>query len=249
LGKNIDYPRASLRSALQLAEAVGSFAGTCSVELAAEKLGKRVSGAFAAVVGAAVKYKLLESKAGKLWITALYRNYKLAYTPEDAAEQLREALLSPPLFRSIYDRFEGQELPVGHFEKLLIKEFKVPDNFASRLETYFIEGAKQSGLLSPENILAQHRGNIEEQGDVTDGDKREQTPQLSGANGTVETLDDHRESTIPISPSTGSEEFSVSVRGPGMNFSLEIREEDDLEMLHVLIRRIEKALKAKQLSR
>jgi len=41
MAKLTDYPRASLRAALQLAEAVDGFAGNCSAELAAEKLGKK----------------------------------------------------------------------------------------------------------------------------------------------------------------------------------------------------------------
>jgi len=66
MAKIIEYPRASLRSALQLADAVAGFAGSCSTELAAEKLGKKMSGAFQALVSATVKYRLIESKAGKL---------------------------------------------------------------------------------------------------------------------------------------------------------------------------------------
>jgi len=246
LAKIIDYPRASLRSALSLAEAVDSFAGSCSAELAAEKLGKRVSGAFAAVVGAASKYRLLESKAGKLWVTALYRDFKLSYTPEDAAKQLQGALLSPPLFRAIYERFKGQKLPVGHFEKLLIKEFDAPEAFASRLEKYFLEGAKQCRLLGADNILKDSTQVTLATIQTEYEDQAEADEDVDGpSNEQVITAPSEGLKVTQIM-SAGSEEYWLNLRGPGMDFSFEIRELDDLDVIQVMIKKIEKALRVRE---
>lgn len=235
--KIIDYPRTSLRAALQLAEAVDSFAGSCSAELAAEKLGKKISGAFSALISSSVKYGLIDSKAGKLSITPLYREYKLAYTAEDANKNLTEALLRPPLFRAIFERFSGQKLPVGHFEKMLIREFDVPDDMASRVAGYFIDGAKQAGLLSGDNLLS----NGKEQFDnVEDLDAQEVV--------NIETLPvkqpEHLSNDIAFGNqrALASESFAIQIKGPGINFSIEVKDSDDLEIVQVMLRKIEKVL-------
>jgi hypothetical protein len=152
----VDYPRASLKMALELAKAVDSLGGSCSTQLVAEKMGKKVGGAFSAVVGAASKYGLVDSKSQRLTVTALYKRHKLAYS--DAEEQLclREALLSAPLFKAIYDRFLGKVLPLSHFDRLLVREFEVPEDLASRTATYFLDGAKISGLLDSSGLLGEN---------------------------------------------------------------------------------------------
>jgi hypothetical protein len=256
MAKQIDYPRASLRAAVQLAETVDGFAGSCSVELAAEKLGKKVSGAFAALVGAAVKYGLLQSKGGKLTTTPLFREVKLAYTPQDATMQLRRAFLMPPLFRAVYDKFRSQRLPVEHFEKVLIREFSVPDAYAFRICRYFIDGAKQCNLLGPDNLLV----NVDER--VPQQPSNDQA--LSGAeddaelgsnyelvesinvpaleNRVAENVEQYK--TFAVQDGA-TDEFRLNIRGPGVDFSLEIRELEDLELVQVMMRKIEKALKGR----
>ncbi|MFL6674245.1 MAG: hypothetical protein ACJ8LG_13260 [Massilia sp.] len=223
-----------------------SFAGSCSIELAAEKLGKKVSGAFAALIGAAVKYRLIQGKGGKLSVTPLYREYKLAYTPQDAARQLQESFLAPPLFRSVYERFKNQKLPVAHFEKLLIKEFAVPDGFASRVVMYFLDGAKQCGVLNSDNHIVESGAVVTAQEDVDFvEEEKADPPQVDGSAPTeaaelkavVEQAS--RQPTAVGAP----DEFRLNLRGPGMDFSLEIREMDDLELVQVMLRKIEKALK------
>jgi hypothetical protein len=249
MAKIIDYPRASLRSALQLAETVDSFAGSCSVELAAEKLGKKLSGAFSALVGSAVRYGLLESKAAKLTIRPLYKNYKLAYTPEEETKYLREAMLSPILFKAIYARFKGQRLPVSHFEKMLIKEFSVPTEIASRVAGYFIDGAKQASLLSEDSFLIDvstqpDRNELEESEEVshvtnvgTNSSKPEADAQLSSSINPV----NHNRSVA--SKTTPGDDFWLNIRGPGVDFSLEISETEDLKIVEIMLRKIEKVLK------
>lgn len=246
MAKIIDYPRASLRAALQVADAVDGFAGSCSVELAAEKLGKKVGGAFAAQISAAVKYGLIDSKGGKLSTTALYRNFKLAYTPEESSRQLQAALLSPPLFANIFERFKGERLPISHFEKMLIREFGVPDDSASRVSGYFLDGAKQTGLLDGEHrLLSGTAANEDSSG---------------GLVGQQETFGSASENSItddqvnPQNPDQGlkvgaaglqvHEGFWLNIRGPGMNFSIEIEDLDDLEIVQVMLRKIERALKS-----
>ena len=71
------------------------------------------------------------------------------------------AFLTPPLFRSIFDRFEGRKLPVEHFEKLLIREFHVPEKISSRVSKYFLEGAKQCALLNANNEMTANTAEVD----------------------------------------------------------------------------------------
>lgn len=247
MAKIIEYPRASLRAALQLAEAVDGFAGSCSAELAAEKLGKKISGAFSAQIASASKYGLIDNKGGKLTICPLYRNYKLAYTPEEATKILREALLSPPLFSLIYNKFKGQKLPVEHFEKMLIKEFEVPDEMASRVCSYFLEGAKQSALLNSDNILV-----AEEETSSADAEEVEATPALASlpvavAHGASYDQTSHENKQRALAGNgIAAEDFWLNIRGPGVNFSIEIKDHDDLDIVQIMLKKIEKALKTSE---
>ena len=244
MARIIEYPRASLRAALQLADAIDGFAGSCSVSLAAEKLGKKVSGAFQAQIGSSVKFGLINSKAGKLSVSPLYRNYKLAYTPDDAQQYLREALLSPPLFNAIFNRFKGQKLPVNHFEKMLIKEFNVPDEIASRVSGYFLDGIKQAGLLSSDNTLINDTS--VGKSDVTEDDKEPVFESDSGTSPSND-LDAISGEGIPtkvISSSLG-EDYHLSIKGAGISFAIEIKDTDDLEIVQIMLKKIEKALRAK----
>jgi len=51
-----DYPRASLRRSLALAEAIDKLGGESSDESAADGIGNKVGGAFRSLVGAGVKF-------------------------------------------------------------------------------------------------------------------------------------------------------------------------------------------------
>lgn len=248
MAKIIDYPRASLRAALQLAEAVDSFAGNCSIQLAAEKLGKKVSGAFQAQISAAVKYGLIDSKAGKLTITSLYRSFKLAYTPEESAQYLQNALLAPPLFASIYQKFKGQKLPITHFEKMLMREFEVPDDLASRVSSYFLDGAKLAGLLNSENALigTGTADNTEPEEVIEETFKSDnvQGRNLSEESNPGASAPDSNLKQIALGEVNQAEDFWLNIRGPGVNFSIEIRDTDDLEIVQVMLKKITKALKS-----
>lgn len=246
MAKIIEYPRASLRAALQLAEAVDSFAGNCSIELAAEKLGKKVSGAFQAQISATAKYGLIDNKGGKLTTTSLYRNFKLAYTPEESSQYLQHALLLPPLFAGIYRRFKGQKLPIAHFEKMLIREFDVPEDLASRVSGYFLDGAKYAGLLNSENALIDTDGTDNNQTEevIEETNKLENLPSriLSDESSQVASVPNPKQSLA--GEASQAEDFWLNIRGPGVNFSIEIRDTDDLEIVQVMLRKVAKALRS-----
>lgn len=241
MARQIDYPRASLKNCLQLAQAVDDLGGKCSTEMAADKLNKKVSGAFAALVGSAGRFGLISSKKGQLEITALFRDHKLAYTKKEADVALTLAFLTPPLFRGIFDRFEGRELPVSHFEKLLIREFSVPDQISSRVSKYFLEGAKQCTLLDSDNRLSAHilneheaaedENDRSEPGQADEETKLDESDRIDNGARNQEILED-------------SGKFSVRIKGPGMDSMIVVNEEEDLLIIQAMLKKVERKFAA-----
>lgn len=227
--RTTEYPRRSLSDALKLAETVSSLGGKCSVETCAESMKRKVSGAFAALVNAAVKYGLVTSKSGELAVTEHFDRYRLAYDEEEKRKLLRQAFLNVPLFSQVFTRFQKNgELP-DILTKVLIREFNVNENLASALHQHFIAGATESGLLSEDGKF------VESEVAERDG---EQTP--------VHDESDHQEHVPqPIATSVAAAgEFSITVTGPGLNSTLVIREPEDLLIVDAMLKKVERKLEA-----
>lgn len=234
--KIIDYPRSSLKSALELAAAIDDLGGSCSFDMAAARLDRKVSGAFSALVSATVKYGLAESKSQKLTVTNLYKDYKLAYTTEESNEKLRQALLSAPAFRSIYDRFVGKEIPVAHFEKLLIREFGIPNDWSSRIASYFTEGAKQSGMMGENNRLVESGVQATSGLSQVDGVVPENNSPADTVPSAFNTQIQEKDSTAHL------KNYVVRVTGPGINSTIEVHESEDMLIVQAMLKKVEKAL-------
>jgi hypothetical protein len=251
--KQVDYPRASLKNCLVLAEAVNDLGGECSAALTGDKLNKQhTSGAFKSLIGAAVKYSLINHKAGQLKVTQLFRDIKLAYDEDESNQAKRKAFLAPPLFQAIYARFSNRPLPIAHFEKLLIREFEVPDQVASRVGGYFIEGAKQCGLLSEGNVLC---SDIPSTDEVIENGKSEDEIESSSSTESQPT----QTGVLPYGPLTGAThstsldhqrtaelepegKFTVRIKGPGMDSLIVINEEEDLIIVRAMLKKVERRL-------
>lgn len=231
----IDYPQAALKSSLELARAVDELGGRCTTEMAAEKLGMKMGGGYRALVGAAVKYGLITSKSGYLETTAVFKDYKLAYSAEEAEKVLQKCLLQPPVFQQVYQRFKGRELPLGHFEKLLIKEFGVAEAASSRVTKYFVDGLKMCGLLGAGNVLL----DTEFTGSAQSTDEEESPVnehfRPDRSNGVEAALPEHAKSS----------QYTVRISGPGMDSVVAIHEPDDLEIVEIMLRKVRRQLSLK----
>jgi hypothetical protein len=223
--KIIDFPRASLQRSLEAALAVESLGGESTPEMCASKLGRKTGGAFAALLGAAVKFGLLENRKQKLHVTSRFRNYKLAYDEQQGRQVLREAFLSVPLFQRVAERFAGKKIPVDILEKLLIKEFEVPDEQASRVTSYFIDGARQTGLLADDGVLSlgNSTGARSDPDDVA-ADEPDRPDDL----------------VAPKSPEFAH--YRVLIRGPGMNSEIQVMEPEDLLIVEAMLKKVRRGL-------
>jgi hypothetical protein len=236
--KAIDYPRASLKRSLALAEIVDRLGGECTDQSAAEHMGNKVGGAFRALIGAAVKFGLITNQKSKLKTAPLFQDYKLAYSEAQKQDALRRAFLTPTLFQSIAKRFQNQLIP-QHFEKLLIREHGVPEDIASRIVGYFNEGAKDSGILSANGTISltapAHVGtaNILEGTDsagppVDDPDDDQPTP-------------DTDVSTVFIRT------YSVRITGPGIDSRISIKDEEDVDIVEAMLKKVRRLVKNQDL--
>lgn len=226
--KIVDYPRASLKAALDLAKAIDDLGGSCTADMAAERLSRKISGAFGMLISSASKFGLIENKGQKLSTTNLYKDYKLSYTPEEKNQRLREIMLSVPIFQSIYERFSGKELPITHFEKLLIREFSVPDDLGSRVASYFIDGAKESNLIDENNRLIDYSKIVEAgNNDLND----------------IEVLESSSNETLSKESQKNIKNYFVRITGPSMDSNIEVIEPEDLLIVQAMLKKVEKYLK------
>ena len=232
--KIVDYPRSNLTRALALAEAVDRLGGEASVESAADALGNKIGGAFKSLISSAQKFNLLSLTRGRLKLEPLYQDYKLAYTDEQKREAVRKAFLSAPLYGAIVKRLEGQTVP-PHFEKLLIREYDVASEFASRLALYFNEGIRDAGLIGPGGVIQNPDGGTS----AVLG----RPPAIMDQQET--TLDPSENSDMPIAVPVANG-YTVRITGPGIDSKIAIRDEEDIEIVDVTLRKVRRLLKHQQ---
>lgn len=151
--KLIDYPRTSYTGAWELAEIIDETGGKCTLETAAQKLNRKVSGSFKAIIGSAVKFGLLTSKRELLSTTTLFKRIKHAYDKQEETLFHREAFLTPPLFTQLCRKFRSKELPLQTFDSILMQEFGVEEINAQGVAKAFIDGTRLLGLLNEKNIV------------------------------------------------------------------------------------------------
>lgn len=198
--------------------------------MAATKLKRKVSGAFQAATGAAVKYGLIDQSKGQLSTTDLYRDYKLAYSEEDKLTAMRKALLTPPMYQQLYDKFYGRKLPEDILDKLLIREFNVREADANKVAGYLVTGLKDLGLVGEDGTLNGQAGaNPEETADDEIVD--ETVSELANA--------DHE----PPLPADASK-YVVVIKGPGMKSEIQLLEPDDLLIVDAMLKKVRNKLEA-----
>ena len=152
--KLIDYPRTNYTGAWELAEITDDTGGKCTIENAARKLNRKVSGSFKAIIGSAVKFGLVTSKRELLTTTTLFKRIKHAYDKQEELAFHREAFLTPPLFTQICRKFRSRELPVQMLDVMLIREFGVEEINAPGVAKAFVDGCHMVGILDEKNIIA-----------------------------------------------------------------------------------------------
>lgn len=227
----IDHPRAPLARALQLAEAVDDLGGTASIDTAADKLGKKVSGAFRALISGTKQYGLIEVDSNQLVSTDAYRRYRLAYDDDERQEVLREIALTPPLFSDLNQRFSGRKIP-DFLDKVLIREHGVHGSMASRVHGYFADAMKDAGLLDEQQRLVSPNKSKHESpaGEAEEGDEKVNAPTSSGT---------HTPDEPNVAHVTPTSDYAVTFTGPGLNTRLVLEDDDDFAIVQAILKKVE----------
>jgi len=231
--KVIEYPSGSFAKALELANAVDYLGGNCTIQSCADKLNKKVSGGFGMLISSAIKHSLITRKREELFTTQLYKDIKLAYNDEEKTQNLRQAFLSPTLYKRIYERFKGKELPIQMLDKLLVRECAVEANLGSRISGYFIDGVKFLNLLDGNKLIdieIEKETSASENGEEVN---KENENEISSSNNvTSPVLENMSHNTA----------YVIHIKGPGMDSKITINEEDDFLILEAMTRKIKKKL-------
>jgi hypothetical protein len=235
--KIIDHPRASLQRAMQLAEAVDRLGGSATIESAADSLGNKVSGAFRALISASQKYGVVSLSRGQLKIESLYQDYKLAYTDEQKQQALRKVFLSAPLFASLAKRLDGQSIP-SHLEKLIIREYAVPEDDASRVAGYFVEGARSTGLIGS-------NGNINANNTPSAGTSPNNTT-ITPITGSVNITEEPDGFAATATTGKSLDAMTVRIQGLGMDEKINIETVDDIDILDAMVKKMRRLLLKKE---
>ena len=241
--KLTEYPRASFKNALSLADAVNALGGDCNTNTCADKLnykGGNKNGAFNSLVGAAVKHGLITSKSETLIITDIYSRINLSYNAKERQEHLQTAFLTPILYRKIYEKFRGKELPLDILERMLIREYNVDQSMASRVTGYIVEGAKFVGLLVENKLIENLK--VEEVEVVTDNrnsnehkDERREKAELIS----------YQEIPIHQSKNEGgfsSDGYVLQIVGPDIDSKYKLVDEDDFLIIEATLRKLKRKL-------
>lgn len=236
--KIIEYPRASFQRVLEMADAIEYLGGKCTIQNCADRLGVKVTGSFNALVGAAKKHDIVDSKKETLITTDLYKRIKLAYDENEKRQNLRLAFLAPPTYSKVYEKFKGRELPIQMLDKLLIREFGVDGDRAQRIMNYFIEGAKQCELLIDNKLIDINNGET----DIKDNEEEieDNFVETSDSNSKNSQTELQKSDTLQLPASVDS--YVVHIYGPGMNSKLSISEEEDLIILDAMISKLKKRM-------
>jgi hypothetical protein len=97
-------------------------------------------------------YGLVSVSKGKLKTEPLYVDMKLAYDEDQKNKSMRQGFLTPPLFANLAKRLEGKPIP-EYLDKLVIREHQVPQVIANRIAGYFLDGARDSGMINKDGVI------------------------------------------------------------------------------------------------
>ena len=142
----IEFPYGDLDSAMGLPQKVYERGGdSCQLAELAAALGHSPSGgAFRSRLSAARTFGLLSHERGQVHLTPLGRRIA---DPEQERDAKAEAFLSVALYRKIYDKYLGYQLPPTTGLERQMVEFGVAPKQADKARQAFLRSAQQAGFF------------------------------------------------------------------------------------------------------
>jgi hypothetical protein len=133
--KRRSFPFHTLEDALGVAQKISDeMAGRpFNRLLLAEALGLKPSSTnYRDLLSSSYKYGLTEGteKAEEISLTELGRSVTQTDAPSTRMDSLRDAVLTPPLFKQFFEDYRNKKLPTQMFSKILTTEYHVAPQFA-----------------------------------------------------------------------------------------------------------------------
>lgn len=236
--RNLNYPLASFQKAYILSESVDALGGSCSVEMCAEKMQRKISGGFMVIISSAQKFSLITFEKGIITITEEYKLIKNSNISNKKIALLKKAFLTPQVFSILYDQFKGSELPVNMLDKILISGFGIEENKAGRVAGYFIDGLKSFGLLNGNNIVEDtSETNVESKpAETVAGPKL--NPAITKSERVLEP--EHPDTSFTAKK---TENYGLQLSGLAISLKINIEDEADLQIAEAVLNKIRKSFK------
>lgn len=142
----IKFPYTDIRDATLVAETLkNSFGSQCTADQMAAALNQKVtSGAFRTKLSAAQIFGVVTNTRNKVTLTRLGQELADRHTRPHA---LVEAFLNVPLYRALYDKYQGAALPQGPGLDAEIKDLGVVQSQADRARQAFLRSAEHGGMF------------------------------------------------------------------------------------------------------
>ena len=229
---------------MELANAVDYLGGSCTIADCAHQLKKKISGGFGVLISSAIKHDLIQRKGDRLSVSELYKKIKFSYNLVEKIDCQRVSFLHPVLYRKVYDRFKGKELPLAMLDKLLIREFQVEEKVSEKIAGFFVEGLKRLHLLKDGRLVS-----VDSQAGTTVPEEPVQmtlplTTQISGDQPPSENLgysqDNNQKINELIQDQAGK--FVFSIQGNGINSMFVIDNNEDFQIVEALLAKVKRML-------
>lgn len=142
----IRFPYTDIRDAIAVAHTLKNhFGSQASLSQMAAAMGSTLkSGAFRNKLTAATMFGAITSKKGLVTLTPLGHELADQHTQADA---LVKAFMNVPLYKELYDEFDGRALPEGPGLEARIKAKGVVDSQSDRARQAFLRSAEHAGLF------------------------------------------------------------------------------------------------------
>lgn len=241
--KIVDYPLFPFEKVLELANAVDYLGGSCTIQDCAHRLKKKLSGGFGVLISSAIKHDLIGRKGDRLSVTDLYKKIKFSYNPAEKADCQRISFLHPVLYRKIYDRFKGKELPLPMLDKLLIREFQVDEKVSEKIAGFFVDGLKKLHMIKDGKLLT----NNEYPALVNRDEPIQASLPLSIQEEPArihESLSDDNDINLKIKQleDIKSGKFMLSIQGEGIDSTIVLETGEDFQIVEAILAKIKRKL-------
>jgi hypothetical protein len=184
----IEFPYSDLEAAVGMCRTIQARQGTsCQIVQLASWMNQSASGGtFRTRLGATRLFGLTEVGQGRISLTTLGRD---AIDERNGPTALADAFLRVPLFRAMYEQYQGYALPPAAAIERQIEQLGVPPKQKERARQTFMKSATYSGYIDQQTNRFIRPANLAPPAPLSTDDSTKQKKNGSGGGGDGLSLD------------------------------------------------------------